>query len=80
MTLISLIYIVMALCIFKTLHVFRMYSELGRMRNWEIAVMIFISAFWLPELVIFVITFALFGPMLWAFRYLRRVKSHCMMQ
>ena len=48
------------------------YEKPGKLHNWEIIVLIIISTFWLPELIILVFSFALLGPMLLGIRHLRR--------
>lgn len=74
MLLIIISYILFALCVFSTLYVLRMYEESARLCNWEIMVLILISAFWLPELIVLVISFAFLGPILLGIRFLRRQK------
>ncbi|MEB2417717.1 hypothetical protein [Citrobacter sp. R-1.5.2] len=74
MFLIIISYILFALCVFSTLYVLRMYEEPGKLRNWEVMTLILISAFWLPELIILVISFAFLGPILLGIRLLRRQK------
>ncbi|MEB2418803.1 hypothetical protein [Citrobacter sp. R-1.5.2] len=72
MFLITICYALFALCLFATLYVLMTYEEPGKLHNWEIIVLIFISTFWLPELIILVVSFALLGPMLLGIRHLRR--------
>ncbi|KAA1276729.1 hypothetical protein VC862_17090 [Citrobacter braakii] len=72
MFLIVIGYFLFALCLFATLYILRTYDEPNKLHNWEIIMLVFLSAFWLPELITMVISFALAGPMLLGVRYLRR--------
>lgn len=72
MFLITICYALFVLCLFATLYVLMTYEQPGKLHNWEIIVLIFISTFWLPELIILVVSFALLGPMLLGIRHLRR--------
>ena len=65
-------YVLFALCLFTTLYVLRTHDEPNKLHNWEIIMLVLLSAFWLPELITMVISFALMGPMLFGVRYLRR--------
>ena len=71
---ISVTYIVIAFCIFRTLLLFRSAAELGRTQNWELLVLMVIAFFWLVALVVIFATFVLAGPVLSILRYLRRVR------
>lgn len=72
MLLIIISYVLFSLCVFATLYVLRTHDEPNKLHNWEIIMLVFLSAFWLPELIAMVISFALAGPMLFGVRYLRR--------
>lgn len=76
MLLIIISYVLFSLCVFATLYVLRMYEESEKLYNWEVMVLILVSAFWLPELIILVISFALLGPILLGIRFLRRQKVY----
>lgn len=76
MFLITIGYTLFALCLFATLYVLRTHEEPEKLYNWEILILTLISAFWLPELIILVVSFALLGPMLLGIRLLRRQKVY----
>ena len=74
MLLIIISYILFALCVFSTLYVLRMYEDPGELRHWEVMALILIFAFWLPELIVLVVSFAFLGPILLGIRFMRSQK------
>lgn len=66
-------YVIISLCIFKSFLVFWKLLDSRRTQNWEIAILLIASIFWLPGLVLIFLAFVLFGPLLGTFRLIRGI-------